>query len=82
MVFIEGEKGFSKNPFSKGISDPKTGLKRAIRPHPAYLVSPAVMDCYWSFVLTVKVNPQLSETVGGASGGATGLFQTTYVTVL
>ncbi len=29
MVFIEGEKGFFKNPFSKGISDPKTGLKLA-----------------------------------------------------
>ncbi len=29
VVFIEGEKGFSKNPFSKGISDSKTGLKRA-----------------------------------------------------
>ncbi len=29
VVFLEGEKGFSKNPFSKGNSDPKTGLKRA-----------------------------------------------------
>ncbi len=29
VVFIEGEKGFSKNPVSKGIPDPKTGLKRA-----------------------------------------------------
>ncbi len=29
VVFIEGEKGFFKNAFSKGISDPKTGLKRA-----------------------------------------------------
>ncbi len=34
VVFREGEKGFSKNPFSKGISGPKTGLKRALRPHP------------------------------------------------
>ncbi len=34
VVFLEVEKGFSKNPFSKGISDPKTGLKSAIRPHP------------------------------------------------
>ncbi len=29
VVFRVGEKGFSKNPFLKGISDPKTGLKRA-----------------------------------------------------
>ncbi len=29
VAFIEGEEGFSKNPFSKEISDPKTGLKRA-----------------------------------------------------
>ena len=29
VVFLEGEKGFSKNPLSKGISDPKAGLKRA-----------------------------------------------------
>ncbi len=29
VAFLVEEKGFSKNPFSKGISDPKTGLKRA-----------------------------------------------------
>ncbi len=29
VVFLEGEEGVSKYPFSKGISDPKTGLKRA-----------------------------------------------------
>ncbi len=29
VAFLEGEKGFSKNPFSKGISHPKIGLKRA-----------------------------------------------------
>ncbi len=29
VAFLEGEKGFFKNPFSKGISETKTGLKRA-----------------------------------------------------
>ncbi len=29
VLMLEGEKGYSKNSFSKGISNPKTGLKRA-----------------------------------------------------
>ena len=44
VVFIEGEKGFFKNPYSKGIFDPETGLKMA-----KGLSGPTVQRCSGRF---------------------------------